>query len=75
MSRIITIQLTSIFIKYLLICINAMFSNDHSNFLASSYNLSEASLHPHACVCYIVREGDMGETERRKKAGKWGVTE
>lgn len=26
----------------------------------------------HVRVCYRVREGDMGETERRKKPGKWG---
>lgn len=69
MSRIVTIWLSSIFIKYLLICINAMFSNDHSDFLASSYYLSETSLHARVCVCYRVREG---ETERRKKAGSGG---
>lgn len=29
-------------------------------------------MHVPVCVCYRVREADMGETERRKKAGKWG---
>lgn len=66
-SHIITIQLTNIVIKYLLIYINAMFSNDHSNFLASSYYLSETSLHARVCVCVCVTESEreIQEKERR----------
>lgn len=42
-----------------------MFSNDHSNFLASSYYLSETSLHARVCVCVTESEREIREKERR----------
>lgn len=76
---IITIQLTSIFINYLLISMIATFSNGHSNFLASSYYLSHTSLHVRACELETEegkeREGKKErEGGKKKVAGKWGVT-